>query len=450
MWHRLDLRYLQTRVDLAGEILNSVDFRQPGLARRNLDAVLPSLPVGGAALLKLLLPQVADPDRALNCFERYASHSNASLRSLFSSASRVHAAMAVFAHSNFLAETLFRHPQTLDWAMDESKLYRVLSTGEIRSDLGWLPTAAGDDEVALILARFKRMHILRIALRDLLGMATLAEVTLEISNLADAILQGAREHAQQQLAARFGRPLCLSPEGTPLECEFVVLALGKLGGRELNYSSDIDLLFVYTADGETSGPLRISTRAFAVELANRLTQLLSRLTPEGSCYRVDLRLRPEGSVGEVVAALRQAVQYYHQRARDWELQMLIKARPAAGSLKLGRTFLEAIGPLIYQTSTEFSTIERVSETRDRIQQKLRRRARPSLNIKLTRGGIRDVEFLVQCMQRLYGGQDPWVRSGGTLFALHRLRDKGYLSMPDYARLNAAYQYLRALEHRLQL
>jgi glutamate-ammonia-ligase adenylyltransferase len=187
-----------------------------------------------------------------------------------------------------------------------------------------------------------------------------------------------------------------------------------------------------------------------VDLANRLTQLLCRPTPEGACYRVDLRLRPEGAMGEVVTALRSAVDYYHQRARDWELQMLIKARPTAGSLKLGRTFLDSIGPLIYQTSTDFSTIERVAETRDRIQEKLRRRGGSGLNIKLTRGGIRDIEFLVQCLQRLYGGRDPWVRSGGTLFALHRLRDKGYLSMPDYARLNSAYQYLRVLEHRLQI
>ena len=130
--------------------------------------------------------------------------------------------------------------------------------------------------------------------------------------------------------------------------------------------------------------------------------------------------------------------------------MLIKARPVAGELPLGRAFLRLVEPRIYQTSTDFSTIERVAETRDRIQQKLRHRAKTGLNVKLARGGIRDIEFLVQCLQRLYGGADPWVRHGGTLLSLGRLRDKGYLSIPDYAQLNAAYQYLRVVEHRLQI
>ena len=293
------------------------------------------------------------------------------------------------------------------------------------------------------------MHVLRIALRDLLGLATLAEVTLELSNLADAILQGAQEQVQQQLLQRFGRPLAPAESG-PIECEFAVLALGKLGALELNYSSDIDLMFLYTHDGETAGPIPVSNRDFATQLAHRLTSVLSHRTVEGSCYRIDLRLRPEGSMGELVLPLKSMMQYYHRRARDWELQMLIKARPAAGSSALGHSFLKMVEDLIYQTTTDFSTVERMAQTRDRIRQDLGLRAKGGLNVKLARGGIRDIEFLVQCMQRLYGGRDPWVRSGGTLYALHRLRDKGYLSMPDYSKLNAAYHYLRALEHRLQL
>jgi glutamate-ammonia-ligase adenylyltransferase len=386
-------------MDLTQEILRTVDFHDTAQAKRNLEIIIPLLPPDGAGILHLLLRQVPDPDRALNYFERYVSAPGAPVQSMFAATSRLHAAIAIFSHSNFLAGTLFRHPQTLEWAMDESKLYRVLATGEIRSDLGWLPASADDEEAARILARFKRMHILRIALRDLLGVATLAEVALELSNLADAILQGAREHVQQQLTRRFGRPLCPTASGSAIECEFVVIALGKLGGRELNYSSDIDLMFLYTGEGETSGPIQISNRQFSVDLANRLTQLLCHPTPEGTCYRVDLRLRPEGAMGEVVTALRSAVDYYHQRARDWELQMLIKARPTAGSLKLGRTFLDSIGPLIYQTSTDFSTIDRVAETRDRIQERLRRRGGSGLYIKLTRGGFRAIEFVVQCLQR---------------------------------------------------
>ena len=179
--------------------------------------------------------------------------------------------------------------------------------------------------------------------------------------------------------------------------------------------------------------------------------MLCKMTPEGFSYRVDLRLRPEGSSGELVAPLKGAVAYYNKRARDWELQMLIKARPAAGDLRLGE-FVLADGASAY-----LSHYHRLLTHRARL--RLARPhpaaapaapASPAYDVKLERGGIRDIEFLVQCLQRLYGGQDPFVRSGGTLFALHRLREKDYLTLPDYAALSSAYQYLRTVEHRLQL
>ncbi len=430
-------------------LFQGVAFRDPAGARKNVRSLEPHLPENGLDTLERLIRQVPDPDSALNHLERYGKTSGQPLRDLFFPVSRLRAALAIFSHSHFLAETLYRHPELLEWALGEEKLYRVLSREEMRSDLGWLDTSSSEAEVARTLGRFKRMHVLRIALRDLLGLATLAEVTLELSNLADAILQGAQEQLQQQLSQRFGRPLG-PPETGPIECEFAVVALGKLGALELNYSSDIDLIFLYTHDGETAGPIRVSNRDFATQLAHRLTSALSHPTVEGSCYRVDLRLRPEGSSGELVLPLKSMLQYYHDRARDWELQMLIKARPAAGSSQLGHSFLKLVENLIYQTTTDFSTVERMAQTRDRMRRDLGLRGKSGLNVKLARGGIRDVEFLVQCMQRLYGGRDSWVRSGGTLYALHRLREKGYLSTPDYSKLNAAYQYLRALEHRLQL
>ena len=430
-------------------LFQRITFRDPAGARKNIRSLEPYLPENGLDTLERLIRQVPDPDSALNHLERYAKTCSQPLRQLFSPVSRLRAALAIFSHSHFLAETLFRHPELLEWVLREEKLYRVLSREEIRSDLGWLDASSSEADVARTLGRFKRMHVLRIAMRDLLGLATLAEVTLELSNLADAILQGAQEQVQQQLSQRFGRPLAPAESG-PIECEFAVLALGKLGALELNYSSDIDLMFLYTHDGETAGPIPVANRDFATQLAHRLTSVLCHRTVEGSCYRIDLRLRPEGSMGELVLPLRSMMQYYHRRARDWELQMLIKARPAAGSSQLGHSFLKMVEDLIYRTTTDFSTVERMAQTRDRIRRDLGLRAKEGLNVKLARGGIRDIEFLVQCMQRLYGGRDPWVRSGGTLYALHRLRDKGYLSMPDYSKLNAAYHYLRALEHRLQL
>ncbi len=430
------------------QALAEIPFRQPDKAQRPFERIAKQLTPPDLETFVTLLRDAPDPDAALAGIDRYAGTPDGTAH-LFEANNVLSAAIRIFSHSAYLTDTLLRHPDLLTWCFEDQRVDRLRSTGELRAELGWLSPANDEAATALALARFKRMQIFRIAVRDLLGLATLAEVTLELSNLADAVLRGALEYMLQKLTTRFGRPLADSDTG-PIDSEIVILSLGKLGGRELNYSSDIDLMFLFTDDGKTAGPIKITNKEFFTQAANGLTDLVSRLTPEGSCYRVDLRLRPEGSVGEVVMRVSSAINYYHRRARDWELQMLVKARPAAGSGALGRIFLKTIRPLIYQTSTDFSMIEQVAETRDRIQQKLRSRSGDATDIKLAHGGIRDIEFMVQCLQRLHGGRDTWLRSGGTLFALHRLRDKGYLSMPDYAQLADAYQYLRILEHRLQL
>ncbi len=304
----------------------------------------------------------------------------------------------------------------------------------------------------LELARFRRRQLLRIVVRDVLGLGTLPEITAELSALADAILEVAYQRIRTDLVARFGVPR--SEEG---EAQIAVIALGKLGGGELNYSSDIDLLFVYSVNGATTGPVSITNKEFFKRAANQLTVLLNTYTPEGLCYRVDLRLRPDGSLGEVCISLDGARQYYAARARDWELQMLIKARVAAGDPATGRALLEFVEPKIYSTTLDFSAVEALSATRDRLNEKLAAKKRlpkipgdhGPIDVKLERGGIRDIEFVVQCLQRLYGGAEPWVRHGGTLLALARLQDKGFLSGAEYGRLASAYQFLRHLEHRLQ-
>ncbi len=424
-------------------------FRRPERAQRILAGLEQQLNAATRYILDALLAQSPDPDAALHSLERYLSITGAPPGGVLRG-SRLNALVAVFAYSHFLSETLFRHPELLDWVLESGELYRVLPAEELGTQLGSLRLGEkGREAAALEMARFKRRNLLRIMLRDVLGLATLAEVTLELSTLADTLIGAALERVEAELIDLHGRPALAGP-GAAEPSEFTVLALGKLGGQELNYSSDIDLMYLFSGAGETAGPKKITNKEFAIKLANQLTDLLSSNTTEGSCYRVDLRLRPEGRLGEVAQSLNGLRDYYEHRARDWELQMLIKARVAAGSRALGQKFLQFVEPLIYKTTTDFSAIESVSETRERIHEKLRHRAPPELNVKLSRGGIRDIEFLAQCLQRLYGGRDPWVRHGGTLVALHRLRDKGYLSARDYARLNRAYQFLRALEHRLQL
>ena len=446
-------------------LLESVPFRHPERAQRSL-ACLSRLNPQTEEILHSLLAQSPDPDTALQFLERFLT-TGAITPEALSRGSRFNALLAVFSYSHSLSEALFQHPDWLDWVLEEGDLYRVLRPEELRAHLGPLAHQAADhDAAALELARFRRQHVLRIMLRDVLGLATLAETTLELSNLADTILEAALERASEELTAIYGEPRRMSPSGVPggdgaaaadgqerrpgESAEFTVLALGKLGGQELNYSSDIDLIYLFSGAGETAGPRTLNNKEFFIKLANRLTEMLSSTTSEGVCYRVDLRLRPEGTLGEVAQPLSGLRNYYQNRARDWELQMLIKARVAAGSRMLGRKFLRFVEPLIYKTTTDFSAVESVSETRDRIHEKLRRRSPDALNVKLSRGGIRDIEFLVQCLQRLYGGRDTWVRHGGTLVALHRLRDKGYISARDYARLSSAYQVLRTIEHRLQV
>ena len=224
---------------------------------------------------------------------------------------------------------------------------------------------------AVDFARFRRRQLLRILLRDVLGAATLSNVTEELSNLADAILDVAYRRIRAELVARHGEPRL--EDGTL--CGFSVISLGKLGGKELNYSSDIDLMFVYGGNGETDGPAVLTNKEFYKKVANQYTALLSTYTAEGQCYRVDLRLRPDGTLGEIAISEEGARAYYSERARDWEKQMLIKARISAGESEPGAALLEFVEPLIYQSSLDFRAVEAVSETRQRISEKLAAKTR---------------------------------------------------------------------------
>jgi glutamate-ammonia-ligase adenylyltransferase len=359
--------------------------------------------------------------------------------------------IAVFSQSRFLTEEILEQPEWIDDLRAAGDLHRALSAEEFQGRLEQATSGKPGVPEALAFALFRRRQILRILIRDVLGFALLSEVTEELSNLADAILEVSLDRIINSLAERHGRPQFVRHDGSARECGFAVIALGKLGGQELNYSSDIDLMFLYEDNGETNGPASISNKEFFKKVANQLTQLLSTHTSEGFCYRVDLRLRPDGSHGEVCISLDGARRYYQTRARDWELQMLIKARCAAGSRATGKALLDFVEPLTYSTTLDFSAIETMSVTRERLNEKLagKKLAPGVLDVKLMRGGIRDIEFLVQCLQRLHGGRVPWVRHGGSMTALSRLQDKNLLSGAEYGQLASAYQFLRHLEHRLQ-
>jgi glutamate-ammonia-ligase adenylyltransferase len=410
-------------------------------------STLDSSPVSGVpASVHSWIELSPDPSRVARYFDEFASRHRELFNSIIADPVRAPWLAAIFGCSAFLSEELLRHP---DWLLAVTDVYQELSTGDYKQRLSaFLQERGVLIATALDLAMFRRRELVRILLRDRLSYGSLAGITEEISNLADAILACALSHVQEEVEARYGQP----HSENHIPAAFTVLALGKLGGRELNYSSDIDLMFLYSENGETSGPQVITNKEFFKKVANRFTNLLSTYTAAGLCYRVDLRLRPEGALGEVCLPLPAAKEYYSNRARDWELQMLIKARVAAGDEALGQTLLDFVEPSIYSTTLDFSTIETMSITRERITEKLARRrfSKEALDVKLARGGIRDIEFLVQCLQRLHGARENWVRHGGTLLALRRLHDRDLLSTTEYSRLVDAYDYLRRLEHLLQL
>jgi glutamate-ammonia-ligase adenylyltransferase len=388
--------------------------------------------------VQALLPSLPNPRDSVHLLNRLRAEAPDAAGQVMRNPTALRYALTIFSHSRFLSDAVIRYPE---WLLDiaaKKDLHRGFLEEQYEQEL---TDSLSQDGVPrpVDLALFRRKQLLRIVLRDVLRFADLSETTEDLSNLADAVLNVTWRRVRREVAREAG------PKTNDPAALFSVIALGKLGGRELNYSSDIDLMFVHTGAPDAG---------FFRTAASRLTEVLSAYSQEGMCYRVDLRLRPEGRLGELCPSLESAKQYYATRARDWELQMLIKARVAAGESAPGRELLEFVEPLIYKTTTDFSTVEAVSETRARIHEKhaekqARFGGRSGVDVKLARGGIRDIEFLVQCLQRLHGGREPWVRQGGTLLALSRLHDKELLSSSEYAKLASAYQFLRHLEHRLQ-
>jgi [glutamine synthetase] adenylyltransferase / [glutamine synthetase]-adenylyl-L-tyrosine phosphorylase len=438
--------------------LSSFPYRDRGRAVRELAALAPHLPAAVQNRFDLLLAASPSPEQGLHYFTRLREQHPSAFDRLTRSAMGLRHLVAVFTYSRFLSEEILEHPDWAEQLLDPVDLQRVSSVDDLRARLeSSLPPGLPPP---LELAKFRRRQILRIMIRDVLGLGTLPEITGELTALADVLVEVAYERIHQDLVARYGHPQSEDPsDGPQAEAHFAVIALGKMGAQELNYSSDIDLVFLYSSNGQTSGsitvPAGISNKEFFKRASNQLTGLLSAYSAEGLCYRVDLRLRPDGSLGEVCISVQGAQVYYQKRARDWELQMLIKSRVAAGHRPTGRALLDFVEPLIYSTSLDFSAIEELSATRERLNEKLaarqaKRSTHPGgIDVKLEPGGIRDIEFLVQCLQRLHGGADTWVRHGGTMLALARLQDKGFLTDAEYGRLAQAYQFLRHLEHRLQ-
>ena len=403
-----------------------------------------------------------DPERALNNWERFfrALSSIEDFLDLLATSPRLPATLStLFGGSQYLTDMVLQDPSIVDWLEVEGRLYTTRSKEEMALDLAdLLEHGTSLDDRFRMLRHFRKREMVRIGLRDLTRQADLVETTEDLSNLADVCLASAYEVGFQELVGRYGRPMGVDDSGRPQPSEFAILGLGKLGGQELNFSSDIDLMFLYTCDGETSNSegcegrttQRITNHEFYTRLARLILKAIHDITADGNVYRVDLRLRPDGRGGPLVNSLAHLEVYYESWGKTWERQMLLKARTAAGSEKLGREFLRLMRPFIFRKYLDAAALQEIKQIKEQIDRSLEQQRGRGINIKLGRGGIREIEFVAQCFQLVFSGQDSWLQERHSLRALHRISERGYLTYEEYSNLAKAYMFFRELEHRIQM
>src|SRR5712692_10609017 len=427
--------------DLSQALASPAAWEEPDRAAR-LAPRLPEetgLAAPDAELLLRLCEVSADPDGALAGAVRALGARRTHLGRPASVAA-LEPLVTICAASRYLAAHLAARPRLLDLL--------PLLPGRTRTAQEALSAAlrhanAKDAEaLARRLRRHKLIEVLRIALRDLGGRAALAESARELSWLAASVLETAVRFHYAHLCAEHG-----PPEGrTALGASgFCVLGMGKLGGTELNFSSDVDLLYVYDRDGRTQGPQAIDHFAFYARLAEEVTRAIGA-TP--FVFRVDLDLRPEGRSGPIVNSLRALELYYEAQGAPWERFALLKALPVAGDLAVGEDGLRRLAPFVWRKYLDLGAVEEMRALKARAEREAGRRG--GQDLKLGPGGIREVEFFVQALQLLHGGKDASLRVSGTLPALERLLFAGLISSRDRDELAEAYVFLRRLEHRVQM
>ncbi|MFL6655903.1 MAG: bifunctional [glutamate--ammonia ligase]-adenylyl-L-tyrosine phosphorylase/[glutamate--ammonia-ligase] adenylyltransferase [Sulfurifustis sp.] len=351
-----------------------------------------------------------------------------------------------FTASDFAARTCAQHPAVLSDLIESGDLFRAYEEGELARRIAReLAGVADESALKLRLRALRRREMLRVALRVLALSAPLSEVLAALSEFADACLEGALGHLESWAAARYG--MAAGRNGDSLR--LVVLALGKLGGRELNFSSDVDLMFAYPEDGETSGPKKISHQEFYVRLGQALINTLSESTADGFVFRVDMRLRPNGASGPLALSFDAMEHYYQTHGREWERYAFIKARVCAGDREAGASLLARLRPFVYRRYIDFGALAAIREMKELIAREVERKSMAD-NVKLGPGGIREIEFIAQAQQLIRGGREPVLQERATVKVLHLLTGGGYLDAPVTEELVAAYEFLRRSEHRLQM
>lgn len=403
--------------------------------------------------IKIFLKDLPDAESAGRFFRQLSEQKPSEASRILKNKGLLSDVLTLASFSPLLATTILQNPQYISWLARRRSEAKIRDKEELLESLARFSLTNSQSEPPVLLARFRRRELMRIYLRDIRRLGTIAEITEEISHLADATLEYALRLARQEMDNRYGIPLESDEKGKAKQARFSVVALGKLGSGELNYSSDIDLLFLYSSEGSTSGQGSrgaVTNREYFVKLSEFIVKLVGgQSAGEGAAYRVDLRLRPHGRVGALAISVPDAVNYYRTAAQAWERQTMIRSRSAAGDAEIFKSFFASIETSVFsKDETVENALRNVRLSKEKIN--LEKLSGRGFNVKLGKGGIREIEFIAQALQLAYGGRDEWLRAPHTLISLSRLADRKLLSETDLTELADAYDFLRRLEHRLQM
>ncbi|MFL6504694.1 MAG: bifunctional [glutamate--ammonia ligase]-adenylyl-L-tyrosine phosphorylase/[glutamate--ammonia-ligase] adenylyltransferase [Candidatus Udaeobacter sp.] len=348
------------------------------------------------------------------------------------------ALLHLLAVSSICATRLTRNPETLLWLAQPKVCLASRGHEEMVAELHALAGDSAAENNFGALRFWKGREMTRVAVRELAAVAPLEETTGELSQIAEICLRRVFDFWDAELRQRYGSP----------KAEFAILALGKLGGGELNHSSDVDLLFLYSEEDQLAP--HISYHQFFNRLGNKILETFSKPDPAGSLFRADLRLRPEGSAGPLARSLESMENYYAGFGETWERIALIKARGIAGSRELAYDFVRLHQPFIYPKSPTPDLLEEIANIKHRIERDIVGPEKLDRDVKLGRGGIRDIEFVVQTLQLIHGARNPFLQEPSMLKALRALRELDLLPPDEVLALDNAYRFLRRVEHRLQI
>src|SRR5213593_1517541 len=348
------------------------------------------------------------------------------------------ALLHLLAVSSICATRLTRNPEILLWLCQPEVCLASRRYAEMFSELRALAGDSIAQQDFAALRFWKGREMTRVALRELANVAPLEETTGELSQIAEICIRRVFEHWDSELRKHHGSPMA----------EFAILGLGKLGGSELNHSSDVDLLFLYSEEGQLTP--HISYHEFFNRLGKRILETFSIPHPAGSLFRIDLRLRPEGSAGPLARSLESMENYYAGFGETWERLALIKARGVAGSGELAYEFLRQHQPFIYPESTTPELLDEIANTERRIERDIVGSDKLHRDVKLGSGGIREIEFIVQALQLIHGARHPFLQQPNMLKALRALHELDLLPRDEVLTLDNTYRFLRRVEHRLQI